>query len=306
MKRVALSDLLAFAGVAETRNFRRAAGRNGTSASSPSDALHCLQARLRVGLLTQTRPVATPSAAGAKLLARLQLALQEISTMLNEVKGADDAPSGMRHLNVPTVAGRILLQPFVARFMQAYCAISSKVSAKDSHVDVCNEDLAAGVRYDERLQLDMIAVPVGTPIGHFAAVASPAYLAARGMPNHTEELPQHQCIRHRFLSGGMPAWECERGGKIVRMDPPACRVTNSADMARAAVLAGLGIMWSFSELLQDEVKAGALEPIPADWSPPPRRSFPLLSEGQAHAAAPQGSCGFHHGRKLKGAASWLA
>jgi len=71
MKRLALSDLLAFAGVAETRNFRRAAGLNATSASSLSDALHWLAARLRVRLLTQTRPSATPSAARAKLLAGL-------------------------------------------------------------------------------------------------------------------------------------------------------------------------------------------------------------------------------------------
>jgi len=226
--------------------------------------------------------------------------------MRNEVKGADDAPSGTLCLIMPSLAGRILLRPLVARFMQTYCAISSKVSAKDSHVDVFAEGFAAGVRYDERLQLDMIAVPVGARIQHFAAAASPACLAARGMPNHTEELLQHQCLRHRFLSGGMPAWEFQRGGEIVSMDPPACRVTNSTDMARAPALAGLGIMWPFSELMQDAVKEGALVSIPADWLPPPRWSFPLLSEWQARAAAPLGFCGFHQGRKPKGGASWLA
>jgi DNA-binding transcriptional LysR family regulator len=49
----------------------------------------------------------------------------------------------------------------------------------------------AGIRYDESLEKDMVAVPIGPRVQRYAAAASPAYLARRGRPTHPRELLEH-------------------------------------------------------------------------------------------------------------------
>lgn len=265
MKRLPLADLEAFAAVAETRNFRKAAALRGISATSLSDAMRRLEASLGVRLLTRTTRSVTPTDAGQKLLERLSPALSGISSMLNDLKGADDVPTGMLRLNVPTIVARIILPSIVTRFLKTNPGISIEITAKDTYVDVFAEGFDAGVRYDEKLELDMIAVPLGPRTQRFAAVASPDYLKTNGYPQHPKELLKHNCIRHRFLSGVMPPWEFEREGQVVRIDPPSLLITNSIQMAKGAAVAGLGIMSSFSEFVEAEVASRALMPILEDW-----------------------------------------
>jgi DNA-binding transcriptional LysR family regulator len=268
MKRLPLADLEAFAAVAETRNFRRAAALRGVSATSLSDAMRRLEAELGVRLLTRTTRSVTLTDAGQQLLARLAPALGDIATMLDRIGEAGDTPSGTLRLNVPIIVGRFILPSIIARFLQAYPRISVEVIAEDTYSDVFAKGFDAGVRYDERLELDMIALPIGPRSQRFVAVASPDYLKVHGEPSHPEDLLKHKCIRHRFLSGLMPTWEFEREGVVVRIDPPNIMITNSLDISRAAAVAGLGIMLSFSEFTEAEVASGILRPVLEDWLAP--------------------------------------
>ena len=95
----------------------------------------------------------------------------------------------------------------------------------------------AGVRYDERLERDMIAVPIGPREQRFVTAAAPAYLAARGRPMHPRDLLEHACIRHRFASGVSPTWEFERDGETVKVVPEGPLVANFGDLEIAAAVA---------------------------------------------------------------------
>ena len=268
MRRLPLADLEAFAAVAELRSFRKAAALRGISATSLSDAMRRLEARLGVRLLTRTTRSVTPTDAGQQLLVRLSPALGDIAAMLDGLGQTEDVPSGTLRLNVPGIVARYILPPIVVRFLQAHPRISIEIVAEDFYSDVFAKGFDAGVRYDERLELDMIAVPLGPRSQRFIAVASPGYLKIYGAPSHPEDLLKHTCIRHRFLSGVMPTWEFERDGVVVRIDPPSVLITNSLDISRAAAVAGLGIMSSFSEFTAAEVASGALRPILEDWLAP--------------------------------------
>jgi DNA-binding transcriptional LysR family regulator len=268
MRRLPLADLEAFASVAELRSFRKAAALRGISATSLSDAMRRLEARLGVRLLTRTTRSVTLTDAGQQLLARLSPALGDIASMLDGLGQAGDTPSGTLRLNVPTIVGRFILPAIIARFLQAYPRISVEVIAEDTYSDVFAKGFDAGIRYDERLELDMIAVPLGPRSQRFVAVASPDYLKIHGTPSHPEDLLKHTCIRHRFLSGVMPTWEFEREGVVVRVDPPSVVITNSLDISRAAAVAGLGIMSSFSEFIEAEIASGVLRPVLEDWLAP--------------------------------------
>lgn len=260
-----LADLGAFADVARHRSFRGAATLRGVSPSTLSEAVRRLEARLGVRLLNRTTRSVTLTEAGARLLDRLLPALGEVSAALDTVNSFRDSPTGTLRLNVPIIVARIVLPPLVEGFLKAHPGITLDVVADNNFVDVLAAGFDAGVRYGERLEQDMIAVPIGPRRQRFACGASPAYLAARGMPTHPRDLLEHACIRYRFPSGVLPVWEFEREGEVVRVDPGGPLIATEMELQLAAATDGLGILASFEELLVPHFESGALVPVLAAW-----------------------------------------
>lgn len=263
-----LDDLTAFVAVARAKGFRDAARANGSSASSLSEAVRRLEARLGVRLLHRTTRSVAPTEAGARLLDRLAPALGEVEAALDVVNGFRDTPVGTLRLNVPVSAARLVLPRIVPPFLAAYPEIRLEIIAEDSFVDMLAAGCDAGIRYDERLEQDMIAVPIGPREQRFAAAASPAYLDRCGRPGHPRDLLDHACLRGRFSSGAMPPWEFERDGEIVTVEPHGPLIVSAGaatDLAVEAAVAGCGIIHLFEEWLRPHMDSGALEPVLEPW-----------------------------------------
>jgi DNA-binding transcriptional LysR family regulator len=283
-----LNDLSAFMTVARAGGFRDAAKLGGVSASSLSEAVRRLEARLGVRLLNRTTRSIAPTEAGARLLERLTPALGEIEAAIDVVNAFRDRPAGTLRLNVPATVARLVLPSIVAPFLKAYPDIRLEVIVEESFVDVLAAGCDAGIRYDERLEQDMIAVPIGPRVQRFATAASPAYLDARGRPQHPRDLLAHACLRGQFASGAMPIWEFERDGEVVRVDPGGplvVRLGGAADLAVDAAVAGLGIVSLFEAWLRPHLDSGALEPVLAPWWQSFSGPF-LYYPGRRHLPAP--------------------
>jgi len=262
-----LSDLDAFVAVAQERSFRGAAALRGVSASSLSEAMRRLEARLGVRLVNRTTRSVTPTEAGQRLLERLRPALNEVSQALDAVNHFRERPAGTLRLNVPTVVAARILPPILARFLERYPEISAEVSANDAFIDVLAAGFDAGVRYDESLEQDMIAVPLGPMMQRFVLAAAPVYLEKHGVPKHPRELLAHACIRHRFANGVSPSWEFEKAGEIVKISPQGPLVSNMLELRLAAATAGLGLIFMFEDYLGPYLESGALQPVLSDWWP---------------------------------------
>jgi DNA-binding transcriptional LysR family regulator len=281
-----LTDLDAFSAVARHRSFRGAATVRGTSASTLSEAVRRLETRLGVRLLNRTTRSVTPTEAGARLLERLVPALGEVTAAVDAVNGFRDSPTGTLRLNVPTVIARLILPPIVAGFLEAHPGVTIEVVAEDSFIDVLAAGFDAGIRYEERLEQDMIAVPIGPRVQRFVAAAAPAYLAARGRPRHPKDLLDHACIRHRFSSGiTLSSWEFERDGEVVRINPTGPLISTTMDLEISAAVAGLGVIKCFQEYLAPALASGALVPVLEDWCQSFSGPF-LYYAGRRHLPAP--------------------
>jgi len=263
-----LGDLNAFVAVARARGFRDGARATGASASGLSEAVRRLEAELGVRLLNRSTRSVVPTEAGQRLLDRLRPALTEVEAALDGVNGFRDKPAGTLRLNVPVSAVRLVLPAIVPRFLAIYPDIRLEVIAEDSFVDVLAAGCDAGIRYDERLEQDMIAVPIGPRTQRFAAAAASSYPDRRGRPQHPRELLEHACLRGRFSSGAMPPWEFERNGEIVRVEPTGPLLVSmgtATDLAVEAALAGTGIICLFDDWLRPYFESGALEPVLEPW-----------------------------------------
>jgi DNA-binding transcriptional LysR family regulator len=265
--KVDLSDLNAFLAVARAKGFREGARVSGSSASRLSEAVSRLEAQLGVRLLHRTTRSVVPTEAGDLLLERLGPALTEIDSTLDLVNVFRDKPAGTLRLNVPLSAARLVLPAIVPAFLSAYPDIRMEVISEESFVDVLAAGCDAGIRYGERLEQDMIAVPIGPRVQRFATAASPAYLDRNGRPEHPRDLLRHACLRGRFPSGVIVPWEFERDGEVVRIEPtgPLLVSVTASDLAVSAAIAGMAIVTHFEEWLRPHLDSGALEPILGEW-----------------------------------------
>ena len=263
-----IGDLNAFLAVARAQGFRDGARASGSSASGLSGAVRRLEAKLGVRLLHRTTRSVAPTEAGQRLLERLGPALNEVQAALDVVNGFRTRPAGTLRLNVPVSAARLVLPAIVPRFLAAYPEIRLEVLAEDSFVDVLASGCDAGIRYDERLEKDMIAVPIGPRVQRFATAASRDYLDRRGCPRHPRDLLKHACLQGRFPSGAMTTWEFERDGEVVKVDPSGPLLVQAGaatDLAVDAALAGSGIIHLFEDWLRPHLNSGALTPVLEPW-----------------------------------------
>jgi DNA-binding transcriptional LysR family regulator len=267
-----LADLNAFLVVARARGFREASRTRGISASALSEALRRLEASLGVRLLHRTTRSVTPTEAGARLLERLAPALDEVKAALGAVDDLREGVTGTLKLNVPISAARLVLPAILPGFLAVHSGIKVEIVAEDGFVDVLATGCDAGIRYDERLEQDMIALPIGPRVQRFATAASPEHLDRYGWPSHPSDLLSHPCILGRFASGRLTSpWEFERASEVIRIEPKArltVGVGGATDLGIEAAIAGVGVIHLFEDWLRPHLASGALQPVLEDWWQP--------------------------------------
>lgn len=282
------NDLAAFVSVARAGGFRDAARISGVSASSLSIAVRRLESKLGLRLLNRTTRSVAPTEAGLRLIERLTPLFSEMESALDVLNAFRDKPAGTLKLNVPSSAAWTVLPDILPSFLAAYPDIRVEVVVEDGFVDVLAIGCDAGIRYEERLEQDMVAIPIGPRVQRFATAAAPGYLDQHGRPEHPRDLLAHTCLRGQFASGATPTWDFERDGEIVRLDPPSrllIRPGAAFDLAIDAALAGTGIIHLLEGKLRPHLERGALEPVLEPWW----QCFPgpfLYYPGRRHLPAP--------------------
>ena len=267
MQDVDLRDLGAFVAVARLRNFRRAAVEQRMSASSLSQRMRDLEEQLGVRLLNRTTRSVAPTEAGERLLRRLAPALEDVAAAALDVRSMRDVPSGRLRINGPEPALRLVLAPMVGPFLKRYPEITMEIVTESSLIDIVSEGFDAGIRYEETLAQDMIAVSLGPP-QRYAVVATAQYIAQHGRPKHPRDLLGHAAIRTRYSNGVMHDWEFEKAGRVVKVAPPPKLVATDLGLALRAACDGVGFWATFDGYVREAVNSGALVSVLDDWCPP--------------------------------------
>lgn len=268
MRREELGNLAMFLAVAEERSFTRAAAKLGISQSALSHTVRRLEAKLGLRLLTRTTRSVAPTEAGERLLETLRPALDEIDDKLAALTELRDRPAGTVRITSSGHAARAVLWPVIDRLTAENPDIQVEVNIENGLVDIVADRFDAGVRLGERLELDMIAMPI-SPKLRMAAFASPSYLARCGTPETPYDLAGHNCISLRMAtSRALYAWEFERGGKELRVKAEGQLIFNDADLIVAAALAGHGIGFMLEDHVSRKFADGSLVRVLSDWCEP--------------------------------------
>ena len=115
-----LNVLAAFLTIAEERSFTKAAKRLGVSRSALSHAVRGLEERLGVRLLARTTRSVAPTDAGEQLISRLRPALGDVESVLDQIVGLRERPTGRVRLLVTPLSATMVLAPKLVPFARRF------------------------------------------------------------------------------------------------------------------------------------------------------------------------------------------
>lgn len=267
MKGSDVAELRAFAAIIERGNFARAAEWLEVSPSALSQTIRRLEARLGQRLLNRTTRTTRPTEAGQQLYERIRPALREISAAQAQLQDQKDGLGGRLRINASRTGAAYALAPYLTSFAEAHPRIEVEIVTSDRLEDVVASECDAGLRLGESLEQDMVGVPVSDPL-RWIAVASPAYLARVGTPEHPAALEEHACINMRWPRGGhLFHWEFEREGQSVRVAVTGPLCTNDVATRLRAVKDGLGIGYFLEPEAWDLLSVGDAVEVLSSWCP---------------------------------------
>jgi DNA-binding transcriptional LysR family regulator len=268
MDREDWAALASFTVVAEERSFTRAAARLGVTASALSHTMRRLEERLGVQLLARSTRSVSTTEAGEKLRLRLNPAIGEISQAVEELGASAGRPSGHVRISAPGEAARRVIAPMLPKFVETHPDIVVEILVEQAFTHIVAKRMDAGIRLDESLEKDVVAVPVSAPL-RMAVVASPAYLAKYGSPKTPRALRSHRCINIRLPSAGV-IYKCEfeRDAEKIEVAVEGALVFDSGGMVLDAALAGVGLGYVLEDRAMDAISSGALKRVLPDWCPP--------------------------------------
>jgi len=283
MRRPGLNDLDAVIAVARRTSFRAAALELGMSTTALSNAVGKLEANLGVRLFNRTTRSVALTDAGRIFVEEVGPALQAVHGAMEAVRSRQATPSGTLRINTFTTAARDILSPLVLEFLRRHPQVHVDIVTEERLVDIVAEGFDLGVRLADLVPSDMIAVSLGRP-QRYAVVGSSEYFAKHRAPRVPRDLLTLPCIRVRLPNGALYRWQFEKRGQTVQIDVSGALTLDEASLARTSVLEGIGLGFFLEQDVRDDIAAGRLIRVLADWTPP-FAGLCLYYPGRRHPSA---------------------
>ena len=268
-----LADLHLLTVLASTRSFTEAARRLGVSKASASMRITELERAAGVLLVRRTTRSVGLTEAGQQLVNDMLPAFGRISESYTAVKDLVGTPRGLVRVTAPVALGRQHLAPCVAAFLKQFPDIQIELELTDRFVNLANEGFDLAIRHTHTPPETHVAWVLCETLS--VLMASPAYLAARGVPTHPSELSAHDCLL--YLGGGHAGnWTFVKRSNIAEVTTKVGknRLRKAASVAQPAdERVGVNIRGSLkannSEVLRDALLAGLGIGLLPDFSLPP-------------------------------------
>lgn len=264
--RHSLIELDAVLAVARHRSFRAAAVDLGLSTTALSNSIGKLERQLGVRLFNRTTRSVSLTDAGRRFVDQIGPALNDIHGAMDVARSQQATPSGVLRINAFATAAREILASLLLEFLRRYPQVSIDLVTEGRLVDVVADGFDFGIRSRDLVPTDMIAIPLGAPRRN-VVVASPAYLEAHGEPQTPGDLARHACIAIRLPNGAPYRWHFEKDGRPLQIDVTGPITLDEPSLTRITVLEGAAIGYMMEADAREDIAAGRLVPVLADWMP---------------------------------------
>lgn len=259
-----LEDMRIFIMVVNTGSFTAAAERLMLSKQFVSRRVAALETRLATRLLVRNTRRLSVTDVG-------QVFFRHASRILDEVRQTEEAISlrqtrlmGSFKISLPHIFGLRHVAPLLSRFQQQHPEVTLAIEVNDRFVDLVGEGVDLAFRIGALADSGLIACQLD--VLPMVLCASPSYLQSAGVPQHPDDLLQHQCLR--YGREGQQGWELTVAGQRYPVPVSGPVTSNNGEVIRESAEASLGIALLPHFVVGEAIRQGRLISILTDFTPP--------------------------------------
>jgi DNA-binding transcriptional LysR family regulator len=283
-----LNDLYFFAAVVQHNGFTAAARATGLEKTRLSRRVAELEQRVGLRLLQRSTRSIALTEGGERFYARCVAAVESADAAYDSVAELQKEPSGTVRLACPVVMAQNYLAPVLPGYLARHAKVNLLVDATDRTVNLIEErfDLALRGRSPTDAEAGMVVKSLGT--ARLVLVASPAFIAARGRPQHPKELAGMEVISHvHDMHEGNAHWRMKGSQgtpEVVKVHPRLA--TSDFSVLLEAAVHGIGVAFLPEPIVATALQDKRLEQVLPDWVaagrmlqlvyPPPRGMLPAV------------------------------
>ncbi|KPC53426.1 LysR substrate-binding domain-containing protein [Amantichitinum ursilacus] len=262
-----LRGMEVFVAVVESGSLSKAAEQFEISAVMVGKHIRQLETHLGARLLQRSTRRQSLTDAGAAFFAHCRTVLEEVRRAELAVESLQATPQGTLRISAPTTLGSWIIAPLLADFLRAHPQVNAELVLSDSRADLIKERFDIAVRIGELGSDELVARPMGAY--RMVIAAAPDYLARFGTPHSLADLAQHRCLSHLAWSN-RNAWQLNDTAGAGAWPAESRFTANDGNALRLAALRGAGLILQPAVLLANDIAAGRLTPVLADYLPPAR------------------------------------
>jgi DNA-binding transcriptional LysR family regulator len=271
-----------FVAVATRGSLSAAARAEGVAPAVVSRRIDALEARLGVRLLVRTTRSISLTFEGSAFLEDCQRLLHDLRNAEASVSLGGVKASGHLRVTAPAGFGRVHVAPLVPAFLDTHPEMSISLELTDRITDIVNENIDVAVRIGTLDDSSLVGVHLAE--NRRVVVASPDYLARRGVPRTPDDLSQHACLTFGSYGNQARGWQFTVNGHVVSLRVPASIECNDGAVLHDWALAGRGLAWRSLWEVGADLRSGRLRSVLDDYAAPPnaihavfpqRRHLPL-------------------------------
>lgn len=244
-----------FVEVVRQGGFSVAARSLNRTPSAVSKQISRLEDRLGVRLLNRTTRQINMTEEGEAYFDRAITILADIAETEAMVANQGAAPRGLLRVTCSTTFGRQKIVPVLPGFLTRYPDLRMQLSLSDTLVDLVQDGFDVALRMGELNDSSLVARRLA--LIQRLVCAAPSYIEKHGLPEHPEQLSDHNCLVHRDVTA-MNDWAFRLDGDIRKIHVGGSFESNSAVAIHEAALAGLGVAQMASFVAAPDLKAGRL------------------------------------------------
>lgn len=259
-----LDAIRLFVRLVERGSFSAVGREEGIGQPAVSKQIVALERHLGAQLVLRTSRRVVITEAGQTFYESAKQWVDDFDAIESSVGERQQLPRGLIRINTAPAHGRLCITPLLPEFFRRYPDVSIELSVSERQVDLVGEGVDLAIRHGQLVDSSLTARKLSET--DFVLVATPEYLAAKGVPARIADLDTHTCIvfakgRERY------PWSLKVGRETVSYVPHGSLLTGDAEHIRAAVLCGLGISQAPFWLLAEEIRSGQVQVLLPEAQP---------------------------------------
>jgi DNA-binding transcriptional LysR family regulator len=276
------TEIELFVQVAEIGSLSRAAEALDLSNAAASRHLSALEERLGARLVERNTRRLYLTDTGREFFSRARTILADLKDAESAVNATALNPSGTLRITASLSFAMHHVAPLLREYTERYPNVQVHVEAANRYMDIIDNNIDVAIRTREFEPDSNITIRRVAETRRLMA-ASPAYLAAHGVPKSLEDLQQHKLLIYTFANNPNEL-RFTREGEVRVVNVAGLLESNDGQILRAAALDGMGILVQPTYILYDDIVAGRLVPVLDDWDLP-RLNVNLAYPSRKHLSA---------------------